>query len=236
MNDARRGLRRDQAALKRTFDLALALVVLITTFWLIAAAWLAARIDTRASGFFVQERIGRHGKPFRLIKIRTMRADGSPGSSVTVLGDPRITTVGVFLRRWKLDELPQVLNVLRGDMSIVGPRPDVAGLADKLDGLDRIVLSVRPGITGPATLKYRDEEIVLSRVADPDRHSREVIFPDKTRINRAYVENWSFGNDLRCIWRTILPEARCSKENSIRPRNETIGTSETPCSDTPHLS
>jgi len=124
--------------------------------------------------------------------------------SITVAGDPRITGIGRLLRRWKLDELPQVWNVIRGEMSLVGPRADVPGFADRLDGGSRLILAVRPGITGPATLRYRDEEVLLALQKDPIRFNSDVVFPDKVRINKAYVEQLSFGSDLRCIAATVL--------------------------------
>lgn len=187
--------------IKRTFDIALAASGLLALWPLILAAILLARIDTKASGLFRQRRIGRFGKPFILSKVRTMRA--IEGTSVTTANDARITRLGRFFRRWKIDELPQLWNVLTGDMSFVGPRPDVEGFADRLKGEDRVVLSLRPGITGPATLKYRDEERLLARQPDPESYNREVIWPDKIRINRAYLEEYSLGCDLRCIIRTV---------------------------------
>ena len=198
------GLSQTQAVLKRGFDVFGASIGLALTFWLIALAWLAATIDTRANGFFIQRRVGRHGRTFPVIKLRTMRVVPGLDSTVTTGGDPRITPVGRLLRRAKLDELPQLINVLLGQMSFVGPRPDVPGYADALTGADRVILSVRPGITGPATLKYRDEETLLASVDDPEAYNREVIWPDKVRLNREYVENWSFRRDLRCIWRTVV--------------------------------
>jgi len=152
------GLSRTQAALKRGFDILGAGSGLLLTFWLIALAWLAASLDTRANGFFIQQRVGRGGRLFKVIKIRTMRVVSGPlQTTVTTVGDARITPLGRLLRRVKIDELPQLLNVLKGDMSFVGLRPDVPGFADALEGEDRLILSVRPGITGPATLKYRNE-------------------------------------------------------------------------------
>ncbi|WP_026279624.1 sugar transferase [Thioalkalivibrio sp. ALgr3] len=198
------GLSQTQATLKRGFDLLGAAVGLLFTFWLIALAWVLATIDTRQNGFFVQERVGRHGRVFRVVKIRTMRPSRVHTTTVTTGHDPRITPLGRFFRRTKIDELPQLINVLLGQMSFVGPRPDVPGFADALEGEDRLILTVRPGITGPATLKYRDEESMLDSVEDPAAYNREVIFPDKVRINREYVQNWSLRKDLGYIWRTVF--------------------------------
>jgi lipopolysaccharide/colanic/teichoic acid biosynthesis glycosyltransferase len=186
---------------KRSFDIAVSALGLIALWPVIVVTALLARRDTRASGIFRQERIGRYGQPFTVYKIRTMRA--VQGTSVTTAGDARITPLGAKLRRWKLDELPQLWNVLCGDMSFVGPRPDVSGFADQLAGEDRRVLELRPGITGPATLKYRNEETVLARQSDPERYNREVIWPDKVRINRLYLEKYSFSGDLLLIWQTV---------------------------------
>ena len=152
---------------------------------------------------FKQTRIGRHGKPFTMYKFLSMTMHHS-GSSVSFKGERRITPLGSVLRKYKLDELPELWNVLKGDMSLVGPRPDVPGYADKLQGDDREILRLRPGITGPASLKYRDEEELLARQTDPQRYNDEVIFPDKTRINRAYLAHWSFGLDLKIIFCTVL--------------------------------
>jgi lipopolysaccharide/colanic/teichoic acid biosynthesis glycosyltransferase len=196
-------LSRRNAAAKRAFDTSAAMVGLALTWWVILLAWFVATVDTRQSGLFAQVRIGRDGKPFKLFKIRTMRAVDGVGSTVTTANDPRITPIGQWFRRFKLDELPQLLNVLLGDMSIVGPRPDVPGFADRLTGEDRVSLSVRPGITGPATIKYRNEAEILALQRDPEGYNRDVIFPDKVRINCAYVEHWSFGRDLELIWQTL---------------------------------
>ena len=198
------GLSLSEAALKRGFDVFGAAVGLALTFWLIALAWLAATVDTRANGFFTQQRVGRNGRVFRVIKIRTMRVGTGLDTTVTTGHDPRITPLGRLFRRAKIDELPQLINVLLGQMSFVGPRPDVPGYADALEGEDRVILTVRPGITGPATLKYRDEETLLASVEDPEAYNREVIFPDKVRINREYVQQWSLGKDLGYIWRTVF--------------------------------
>lgn len=189
---------------KRLFDIFFSSVGLLLLWWLIIIAWLFASLDTMSNGFFIQDRVGRRGKIFSCIKIKTMRQTGLRNTSVTTKEDPRITKLGSVLRRTKIDELPQLWNVLIGDMSFVGPRPDVPGFADELTGKAREILELRPGITGPATLKYRDEEELLAKQNDPEQFNREVIFPDKVRINLQYMENWSMSNDLRYIWQTIF--------------------------------
>ncbi len=161
--------------------------------------------------FFTQKRVGRNGRLFTMCKFRTMTVNHD-GSSVSVAGESRITPLGAKLRKYKLDELPELWNVLIGDMSFVGPRPDVPGYADLLVGEDREVLKLRPGITGPATLKYRDEEEILARVAsegidgyiDPIKYNDEVIFPDKVRLNRYYLHHYSFWMDIKMIVATVL--------------------------------
>ena len=189
---------------KRAFDVVCAAIGLILFGWLILLAWGIMTLDAGCNGMFVQVRVGRYGRLFKVYKIRTMRPDRLLDSTVTTSRDPRITRIGRMMRRLKLDELPQLFNVLIGDISLVGPRPDVPGYADTLSGEDRLVLSVRPGLTGPATLKYRDEETLLASVADPERYNREVIYPDKIAINKDYVRNYSFLKDLRYILRTLL--------------------------------
>lgn len=193
-----------QAGLKRVFDIVLSGIGLLITFWIIALSWVIATIDTGVNGFFTQERVGRGGRLFRVIKLRTMRIDREITTTVTTVGDSRITKIGRMFRKSKLDELPQLINVLKGDMSFVGPRPDVPGFADKLEGKYREILTVRPGITGPATLKYRNEEVLLSQVQNPIAYNRDVIYPDKIEINYDYVTNWSFVKDLKYIWLTII--------------------------------
>lgn len=190
-----------QRAVKRGFDVVVSATALALLWPVILAGWVLAARDTGASGFFTQARVGRHGRIIRVVKLRTMRDVG--GTTVTTAGDARITPLGAKLRRWKIDELPQLWNVLTGDMSLVGPRPDVPGFLDRLSGEDRKLLDLRPGITGPATLKYRDEEQLLAGVEDPERYNAEVIWPDKVAINRAYQDNWSFGTDLRCLLATV---------------------------------
>ena len=152
---------------------------------------------------FRQRRVGRNGKLFTMYKFRSMTVSHS-GSSVSVAGESRITPLGAKLRKYKFDELPELWNVLKGDMSFVGPRPDVPGYADRLQGEDRLILKLRPGITGPASLKYANEEELLAQVADPRRYNDEVIFPDKVRINLDYYYNRTFCGDIRLIFQTIF--------------------------------
>lgn len=153
--------------------------------------------------FFIQERVGRRGRLFRMVKFRTMKKnDGA--NSVSVKGDSRITSTGAFLRRYKLDELPELWNVLVGQMSFVGPRPDVPGYADMLEGDDRKILELRPGVTGPATLKYAKEEELLAGVDNPVKYNDEVIFPDKVRINLGYYHSHNIFTDIRIILKTLF--------------------------------
>lgn len=193
-----------QAALKRGFDIIAAAGGLLLTFWVILLAWVAASWDTRSNGFFIQERVGKGGKCFHVVKIRTMRPVESVSTTVTQTGDPRITPLGGFFRRTKIDELPQLWNVLLGDMSFVGPRPDVPGFADTLKGEERAMLSIRPGITGPATLKYRNEEELLAAQKNPEAYNRDVIWPDKVQINLNYIRNWSLKRDIQYILDTVF--------------------------------
>jgi lipopolysaccharide/colanic/teichoic acid biosynthesis glycosyltransferase len=198
------GLRTSQAFKKKLFDLTFAILGMVLVWWLIFLAWIASSIDTRSNGFFIQTRVGKDGKCFKVVKIKTMRPTKKVSTTVTKRGDPRITKLGGFFRRTKIDELPQLWNVLMGDMSFVGPRPDVPGFADKLSGDERNVLKLRPGITGPATLRYRNEEELLAQQTDPERYNREVIFPHKVRINLEYMNSWSLKKDIGYIWQTIF--------------------------------
>lgn len=204
MSDFPRGLPLRSQVIKRLFDLSLAIPGLLLSTPVIVLAWLAATISTGANGFYIQQRIGRFGQPFPLFKIRSMRIDHSIQTTVTTGQDRRITRVGAILRRTKLDELPQLANVVLGHMSLVGPRPDVAGFADELQGDDRVILSVRPGITGPASLKFRDEEELLAEQSDPEQYNREVIWPGKVAINRDYVAKWTLADDMQILFQTVL--------------------------------
>jgi len=188
---------------KRVFDILLSLVGLLLTWWLILIAWVISSIETRSNGFFIQQRIGKDAKLFSVIKIKTMRKVAGVETTVTSSNDIRITKSGNFFRKTKIDELPQLINVLLGTMSFVGPRPDVEGFADKLEGEDRVILSILPAITGPASLKYRDEEEILAKQADPEQYNRDVIWVDKVRINKKYIKEWSLKRDIEYIIKTV---------------------------------
>jgi lipopolysaccharide/colanic/teichoic acid biosynthesis glycosyltransferase len=191
--------------MKRLFDFTISLLGLVVISPVLIIAALLVKITSGNPVFYKQARVGLNGRIFQLLKFRTMVVDADKvGTSVTTKYDSRITPIGRFLRRFKLDELSQLINVLKGDMSFVGPRPDVPGFADKLQGEDRIILTVRPGITGPATLKYRNEETLLSSQADPDKYNAEVIYPDKVRLNREYVKNQSFLGDMKYLLMTVF--------------------------------
>lgn len=189
---------------KWIFDRVMALVGLVVLSPLLAVVAILVAIKMPGGPvLFRQKRVGQYGELFTMVKFRSMTV-AHGGSSISVAGESRITPLGAKLRKYKLDELPELWNVLIGDMSFVGPRPDVPGYADKLVGEDREILQLKPGITGPASLKYRNEEEILASVEDPIRYNDEVIFPDKVRINREYMEEWSFWGDIRIIFKTVL--------------------------------
>ncbi|MDM1547496.1 sugar transferase [Empedobacter falsenii] len=187
--------------LKNIFDYILALILLIFLVGLIVLLIIISSIDTNQFGVFTQKRVGKDGIFFNIYKIRTIK--GISKSTITT-NQHQITKIGKILRDYKLDELPQLFNILKGEMSFVGPRPDVAGYADKLVGENRLMLKVKPGITGPAQLKYRNEDEVLSNVEDPIQYNDEILWPDKVKINVEYVKNWSFRQDLIYMFETIF--------------------------------
>ena len=191
---------------KRLLDIFLSLIGLIGMLPVMLVISGLIKLTSSGPVVYKQKRIGKNGKKFALIKFRTMakNAENLLTSHITVQNDSRITPVGRFLRKWKLDELPSLWNVLKGDMSIVGPRPDVPGYADKLQGETRRILEMKPGITGLATLKYADEEKLLAEVENPKRYNDEVIFPDKVRLNLEYMDNWSLWGDVIIIFRTVF--------------------------------
>ena len=189
--------------IKWTFDRLAAFAGLLLLGWLLLVVAICIRVKMPGPVFFRQRRVGLGGRLFTMVKFRTMTLNHG-GSSVSVAGESRITPLGARLRRWKLDELPELWNVLVGDMSFVGPRPDVPGYADALAGEQCDILLLRPGITGPASLKYRNEEELLAQVPDPQRYNDEVIFPDKVRLNLLYLHDHTLLLDLKMILATAL--------------------------------
>lgn len=193
-----------QCYIKRIFDLVLALIgLLILSPILLFICILSSALNDNAGIFFIQDRIGRHALPFKLIKFKTM-TDKCDSTGKLLPDERRVTRLGRWLRRTKLDELPELWNVLVGDMSFVGPRPDVPGYADRLTGDDRLILELRPGITCEASIKYANEEQLLAQQPDPLKYNDEVIYPDKVRMNLEYYRNHTFWGDIRIIWRTIF--------------------------------
>lgn len=181
----------------------MALIGLIVLFLPLLLIAILIKLDSKGSVFFLQWRIGKNAKPFRICKFRTMDHQ-SQGDSITTSNDPRITRIGHWLRHSKVDCLTELVNVLIGQMSLVGPRPDVPGYADQLQGDDRRILQLRPGITGPASIKYRNEEELLAQQADPKAYNDTVIWPDKVKINLEYLENWTFLGDIKLIFKTVF--------------------------------
>lgn len=204
--------------LKWIFDRVAALLGLLVLWPVFIIVWILIRVKMPGGpAIFKQKRVGKDGRLFTCHKFRTMTVKHS-GSSVSVAGDSRITPLGAVLRHYKIDELPGLWDVLIGNMSFVGPRPDVPGYADRLVGKDREILKLRPGITGPATLKYRLEDEMISDYVKEKQHSgdkrtaqeiaeeynNQVIYPDKVRINRYYIEHYSFIRDIQIIVCTVL--------------------------------
>jgi len=190
--------------LKRAFDILVAFVCLCLFLPIIVICWAIAAVDTGSNGFFIQKRVGRYGQIIHVFKIKTMYSSDVERSPLASKNVSAITPSGCLFRRYKLDELPQLFNVIAGTMSIVGPRPDVPGYADHLTGEDRMILLLRPGITGPASIKYRDEESLLQKVDDPVSYNDTVIWPDKVRINKEYMRNYSLLLDIKYIIQTLL--------------------------------
>lgn len=204
--------------LKWLFDRFTAFFGLLLIWWAFPIVAILIKIKMPGGpAFFTQKRVGKDGRLFTCHKFRTMTVKHS-GSTVSVAGDSRITPFGATLRHYKIDELPGLWDVMVGNMSFVGPRPDVPGYADKLEGDDRLVLKLRPGITGPATLKYRLEDEMISdyvakKQAEGDNRSMQeiaveyndkVIYPDKVRINKYYYQHYSFIKDIQMIFCTVL--------------------------------
>jgi len=190
--------------MKRAFDIlatSFGLFFLSPIFILLS---IVIKLTSKGTVFFIQERVGKDGVLFNMIKFRSMKMIQQSKSTISVKGDMRVTKVGSFLRRYKLDELPELWNVLKGEMSLVGPRPDVPGYADFLRGEDRNILKLKPGITGPASLKYANEEEILARQENPKEYNDKIIYPDKVRINLDYYYQSNLWIDIKIIFATIF--------------------------------
>ena len=189
---------------KRIFDILFSIIGLIFFSPCFLLVSILIKADSKGPVFYLQERVGRNGLLFKIIKFRSMITDQNHNSTITTVNDNRITTIGKIIRKLKIDELPELLNVLIGNMSFVGPRPDVPGYADLLLEEDRLILNLKPGITSLASLKYVNEEEILSRVEDPIRYNKEIIFPDKVKLNLNYYYNHNIWIDIKVIFATIL--------------------------------
>ena len=190
--------------MKRVFDIVVASLGLFLLFPFLLVVALLIKLDSRGPVFFRQERMGRGFRPFFIYKFRTMLQDAPlKGSGVTFAGDPRITLVGRFLRKTKIDELPQLINVVRGEMSLVGPRPEVRQYVELLREEYEEILKIRPGITDLASLEYRDEEAVLGQSENPEAHYLRWVLPDKIRLAKEYMRRSSFFFDLALILKTL---------------------------------
>lgn len=190
---------------KRLFDIVSSGIGLLclAPFFVVMAIWI--KLDSRGPVFYRQTRVGRYGRDFRIFKFRSMRVGSDKGRQITVgERDPRITRSGYFIRRYKIDELPQLINVFLGDMSVVGPRPEVRKYVDLYSEEQRKVFQVRPGITDLASIKYRNENELLSQVDDPDTYYIDVIMPDKLAINLEYIRHQSFMGDIKIIFNTLF--------------------------------
>ena len=195
--------------MKRLFDIVASGLGLLclSPLLLIVAVWI--KLDSRGPMFFRQVRVGRHNKDFRIFKFRSMRVGSDKGSQITVGGhDSRITRSGYFIRKTKIDELPQLINVFIGDMSLVGPRPEVRHYVDMWTPEQMHVLDVRPGITDPASIRYRNENELLEKAEDPERYYVEVIMQDKIKLYLEYVEKHSFWYDIKLIFQTFYTIVR----------------------------
>ncbi len=191
--------------IKYIFDRIFSLILLVILSPAVLVIYILHKIKMPKGRFlYRQVRIGKDGKPFRIFKIRTLKDDSEALGTVTIADDERILPFGKWLRESKVDTFLELINILIGDMSFVGPRPDVPGYADKLEGNDRIILKMRPGLTGPASIKYRHEDRILAQQSDPKKYNDEVIWPDKVKINKEYYQNWSVWRDVSILWKTVF--------------------------------
>jgi len=190
--------------LKRAFDILLSLLGLILVAPILLIAGLLIKIDSKGPVFFKQERVGKDFRPFMIWKFRTMVHDQNNGPLITTRDDKRITRIGGYLRRYKIDELPQLVNVLKGDMSFVGPRPEVKKYVDLFESDFRKILTIRPGITDPASIRYSNEEAILSSSPDYEEVYITRILPDKLRLSLEYVKNHNIIKDILLILKTIF--------------------------------
>ena len=198
--------KRFQLFLKRLFDIAVALIVLVVLSPIFLVAAVSVAVSSKGPVFYLQQRVGLYGKPFKIIKFRTMVTDADKkGAQITVGGrDPRITSVGYVLRKTSVDELPQMINILKGDMSLVGTRPEVKRYVDEYTPEMMASLLLRPGVTGQSSLKYSCENDMLNDADDPERFYIEEILPDKMAINLDYTMNFSVGLDLKILCKTAV--------------------------------
>lgn len=201
--------------IKYIFDRIVSLIGLLCLWPVLLIVAILIKIKMPGPVFYTQKRVGLNGKLFKMYKFRTMKV-GNYQSSISVAGESRLTPIGVKLRKYKLDELPELWNVLIGDMSFVGPRPDVPGYADNLEGEDRLILKLRPGITGPASLKYANEEEILAACKDPINYNDKIIFPDKVKINLDYYYHHTFFGDLKLIFQTIFRSYELAEMSEIK--------------------
>ncbi|MDG0974465.1 MAG: sugar transferase [Crocinitomicaceae bacterium] len=191
--------------MKRIFDILFSLIVLTAFLPFGTVIAIIILLTSKGGIFYVQERIGRHEKPFGLLKFRTMRKDADKLGKLTVgMRDPRITGIGYFLRKYKLDEFPQFINVLLGSMSVVGPRPEVKEYVDLYTPAQKQVLNVKPGITDYASLEYFEENELLGKSADPRKTYIEEVMPAKLELNKKYTSNPSIGQDVKIVWKTFV--------------------------------
>ena len=190
--------------IKRLFDIIFSFVGIVFLFPVFIIVSILIKIDSSGPVFFVQERVGLNGKFFKIIKFRSMKTNHNNSLTVTLENDKRITRIGKKIRKYKIDEIPELINVFIGDMSLVGPRPDVPGYADLLEGESRNILKLRPGITSRASIKYANEEMILLNEDDPIAYNNNIIFPDKVKLNLNYYNNNNIWIDIKIIFATLF--------------------------------